>query len=154
MRKPILYTLFLLILLSVIAFAAYIYDYLSEQKPIVRCQQWVFEEEGDHKYYAHPDTLVVQPWRGRHHVYAIFLVPAGYEHDGLFTLTIPGASTHCGRSQKIGKVLSGVDDTNDYNRVRGFLNTRIAVQFILQGKFSQLREPKNWRLGYFKSKGA
>ncbi|QOV24722.1 hypothetical protein [Anabaenopsis elenkinii] len=133
---------------------AYISDYLSEQKPVVRCQQWVFQEEREHKHYTYPDKLVVQPWRGRHHVYAIFLIPVGYEHDGLFTLTIPGSSTHCGRSQKIGKVVSGVDDTNDYNRVRGFLNTRIAVQFILQGKLSQLREPQNWRLGYSTSKGA
>ncbi|MDB9374679.1 hypothetical protein [Nodularia sphaerocarpa] len=149
MRKQILYILFLLSLFSVLGFSE-ISTYISEKRPIVSCQQWGFNRTQGEKYYAHPDKLVVEPWRGQHNVYAIFVIPTGYKSDGLFTVSIPGSQTYCGRFQNIGKVLSGVDQPRSYTKIRGFLNTRIAVKLIAQGKLSELKEPDNWRLGYFK----
>ncbi|HYW18212.1 MAG TPA: hypothetical protein VE956_02685 [Nodularia sp. (in: cyanobacteria)] len=149
MRKQILYILFLLSLFSVLGFSE-ISAYISEKRPIVSCQQWGFNRTQGEKYYAHPDKLVVQPWLGQHNVYAIFVIPTEYKSDGLFTVSIPGSQTYCGRFQNIGKVLSGVDQPKYNTKMRGFLNTRIALKLIAQGKLSQLKEAQNWKLGYFK----
>lgn len=149
MRKLILYILFLLSLFSVLGFS-HVSTYLSEQAPIVRCQQWGFNRTQGKKYYTYPEKLVVQPWRGQHNVYAIFVIPNGYKRDALFTVSIPGSPTYCGRFQDIDTALSGVDQANYNTKIRGFLNTRIAVKLIAQGKLSQLKERQNWRLGYVK----
>ncbi|MDP5338849.1 MAG: hypothetical protein NWQ28_09780 [Nodularia sp. (in: cyanobacteria)] len=149
MRKIILYILFLLSLFSVLGFSE-ISAYISEKRPIITCQQWGFNRPKDEKYYTHPEKLVVQPWRGQHNVYAIFIIPSGYKSDGLFTVTTPGTRTYCGRIQDIGQVSSGVDQPKYYTINRGFLNTRIALKLIAQGKLDQLRKPDNWRLGYVK----
>ncbi|EAW45710.1 hypothetical protein N9414_12688 [Nodularia spumigena CCY9414] len=148
MRKIRLFILLLLLsLLSVLVF----YDisaYISEQKPIVRCEQGGFYPPQVQKYYTHPQKLVVKPWLGPHNVYAIFAIPAEYRSDALFTVSIPGTITYCGRVQDIDEVLSGVDNLDYYTMIRGFLNTRIALKLIAQGKLSQLQEPQYWRLGY------
>ena len=149
MRKIILYILFLLSLLSVLGLS-HISAYISEKRPIISCQQWEFNRTQDEKYYIHPNKLVVQPWRGQHNVYALFVIPSGYRTDGLFTVTTPGTQTYCGRIQDIGQVSSGGDEEKKYTIIRGFLNTRIALKLIAKGQLDQLREPDNWRLGYVK----
>ncbi|WP_414550109.1 hypothetical protein [Anabaena sp. CCY 0017] len=149
MRKIILYTLFLLSLFSVLSFSE-ISAYISKKRPLITCQQWGFHKQQEAKSYTHPDKLVVRPWRGPHNVYALFLIPSEYRSEGLFTVTIPGDRTYCGRFQDIGKVSSGVDEEKNYTIIRGFLNTRIALKLIAEGQLDQLRKPDNWRLGYFK----
>ncbi|GAX34981.1 hypothetical protein [Nodularia sp. NIES-3585] len=149
MRKIILYLLFLLSLFSVLGFSQ-ISSYVSEKRPIISCQQWGFNRPQVEKSYTYPEKLVVRPWRGPHNVYALFVIPSESTSDNLFTVTIPGNSTYCGRFQDIGKVSSGVDGQKYYTLIRGYLNTRIALKLIAQGKLNQLQEPDNWRLGYVK----
>ncbi len=149
MRKIIFYILFLLSLFSVLAFSE-ISDYISAKRPLITCQQWGFDRQQEAQSYTHPDTLVVRPWRGPHNVYALFLIPSEYRSEGLFTVTIPGDRTYCGRFKDIGKVSSGSDEERKYTMIRGFLNTRIALKLIAEGHLDELREPDNWRLGYFK----
>jgi len=148
-RKIILYILFLLSLFSVLGFSE-ISAYISEKRPIITCQQWGFHRQQEEKSYIHPERLVVRPWRGQHNVYALFVIPSGYRTDGLFTVTTPETGTYCGRIQDIGKVSSGGDEEKNYTIMRGFLNTRIALKLIAKGQLDELREPDNWRLGYFK----
>ncbi|MBE9052553.1 hypothetical protein IQ243_19425 [Nostocales cyanobacterium LEGE 11386] len=151
MRKIIFYVLFLLGLLGILGFS-YISAYISEKPPLVSCRQGAFNSSPGEKYYAYPEKLVVQPWRGPHHVYAIFMIPSGYRSDGLFTVSIPGTQTYCGQYINGGKITSGVDEPKYYTMMRGYLNTRIALKLIAQGNINQLKQPFNWRLGYVKRK--
>ncbi|MEA5514467.1 hypothetical protein [Nodularia sp. UHCC 0506] len=146
MRKIVVFLVFLLTLFSVLGFSQ-ISAYIAEKRPLITCEEWGFSQL-QNEQYTHPQKLVVQPWLGPHNVYAIFLIPSGHSTDGLFTVTIPGTPTRCGRIQDIGKVLSGVDEPKYYTINRGYLNTRIALQLIAQGKLNQLKELDNWRLGY------
>jgi hypothetical protein len=118
---------------------------------VVRCQPSAFRSSSDAKYYTHPEKLVVQPWRGPHNVYAIFTVPSGYRSDRLFTVSIPGDQIYCGQFYNRGKIPTGIDQPKYYTLIKGNLNTRIALKLIAQGKLNQLKQAKNWRLGYVKS---
>ncbi|MBI1241684.1 hypothetical protein [Umezakia ovalisporum] len=152
MRKLILYILFLISLLSLFSILgfSYISSRISKQPPIVTCQQQAFNPPQREKYYTHPQRLVIKPWRGQHNVYAIFVIPIGYKSDDLFTVSIPGNRTYCGGFQNLGKISPRVNKPQHYTLIKGFLNTRIALKLIAQGKLSELQKPQNWQLGYVK----
>lgn len=148
MRKIRLFILLLLLSLSTLLGFSHVSAYLSENRPIVACEEWGFYPPEPEKYYAHPEKLVVQPWRGPHNVYALFTIPGGHSSDAFFTVSIPGDRTYCGNFQSKEFVSSGLERPRYNLVVKGFLNTRIALKLILKGKFSQLREADNWSLGY------
>ncbi|AFY30828.1 hypothetical protein [Calothrix sp. PCC 7507] len=125
-----------------------------KRSPRVSCypQGFVSSSNGE-KLYTYPEKIVVKPWRGQHHVYGIFMVPNGSESDRLVTLTVSGNKTYCG-------ILQDVDTTSyqdihtkpGYSLMKGYLNTRLAVYLIMQGKKDQLKQPNNWKLGYVEKK--
>jgi hypothetical protein len=45
---------------------------------------------------VHPAQVTVEPWKGRHNVYAVFLVPNGYHPDEFVTIALPNGQTYCG----------------------------------------------------------
>ncbi|MBE9210799.1 hypothetical protein IQ244_30715 [Nostoc sp. LEGE 06077] len=121
---------------------------------MVSCDKWKYTATSfKEKYYANPVDLVVQPWRGQHHVYGTFLIPNIYKNDGFFTLTLPGNKTYCGQLLNVsGFVIPGVYPKPENRIVRGYLNTRVALLLILQGHINDLNQPENWKLGYFESR--
>jgi hypothetical protein len=101
------------------------------------------------KHYLYPEKIVVKPWRGQHHVYGVFIVPEGYQKDKLVTLTISGNKTYCGRPIPISDNSGeNIHAKPGYYLVRGYLNTRIALALIAQGKINELKQTRNWKLGY------
>jgi hypothetical protein len=148
MRKIRFFILLILLSLVIVLGFSSLSFYFSERRPTVTCQDVRFYPQESQKYYIHPEKLVIRPWRGRHNVYAIFAIPPGYRTDDAFTLSIPGTRTYCGNFRNRGIIVSADDQSNYYILIQGFLNTRIALKLIAQGKLDELRDPEYWSLGY------
>ena len=145
-NRQLFYPLLVLSFLGIIGFS-----YIFGRLLITGCDQWSVASSKGAKYYTHPEKVEVQPWHGRHHVYAIFMIPGGYLNDKIFTITIQGAGTYCGVVDFGGaRVAEGVYAEPGNYLMKGLLNTRTALRLISQGKGDQLKQPVNWRLGYTK----
>lgn len=148
MRKnKLLYILFALSLLSILGFS-YVSDF-SERSPITSCREWGFYSSKGEKHYTHPEKIVIKPWVGPHNVYGIFMIPSGYDNDFFFTVTIDETEVHCGVFKYAGtKLAESINTKREYYVIKGFLNTRVALGLILQGKGDQLKQAQNWKVGY------
>ncbi|MBD2254222.1 hypothetical protein H6G14_23410 [Nostoc parmelioides FACHB-3921] len=131
----------------------YVSDFL-ERSPVMSCDvPYGFIQTKEAKYYTFAEEIVIQPWRGQHHVYAIFQIPDGYQYEYLFRLKIPGEDIQCGGLMPLDKnVFTGIPHKQGYYPVRGYLNTRIAINLITKGKLDQLKKLQNWQLGYVMTK--
>lgn len=143
--RKITYILFLSSLICILGFS-----YINKKSPVINCAQWGFSAKAE-KYYTYPEKIVIEPWRGQHHVYGIFQIPDGYLNEKLLTFQIPGNRTYCGVLNYGGSVkLDGVKARPGHYLMKGMLNTRFALKLILQGKEEELKQPENWKLGYTK----
>ncbi|MEA5598976.1 hypothetical protein [Rivularia sp. UHCC 0363] len=125
------------------------FSYVSKKSPVTACHEWGFSQA--EKYYAYPEKIVVEPWRGRHHVYGIFQIPGGYLNDKLLQVEIPGSGTYCGILSYGGTVATdGVYAKPGHYLMKGMLNTRIAIKLIFKGKQQELQQLNKWKLGYTK----
>ncbi|MBD2354186.1 hypothetical protein H6G41_06030 [Tolypothrix sp. FACHB-123] len=141
--RQFIYILFVISLVGILGFS-----YISE-KPIGKCYKRGFISSNNQKYYIYPEKIVIQPWRGQHHVYGIFMIPNGYEHDYLLQFQLPDNSTYCGTVYySIHNVLDGIKARPDNYLVKGYVNTRLALWLMIQGKLDHLQQPSNWSLGY------
>lgn len=95
---------------------------------------------------VHPYKVIVKPWWGRHHVYAIFVLPAQSKASNLLMVTIQGSGTYCGRAFNAGNVYHGVYAKPGERILVGRLRTRTAVWLIVRGFIDQLKQPRNWTL--------
>ena len=100
------------------------------------------------QYWFRATQTVVQPWRGRHHVYGMFSVPDQYRRDRLYMAKLVVQ----GFSQEFAQVSPEGED-NDNGRAepghyikRVYLPTRIALWFIVTGRFGDLKMPCHWWL--------
>jgi hypothetical protein len=146
-KNQLLYILFALSLLSILGFS-YVSEF-SERSPITSCHEWGFFSSKSEKYYTHPEKIVIKPWDGPHHVYGLFMIPNGYRNDFLFTVTIDKTEVNCGIfNSGDTKLAESINAKPGYYMIKGFLNTRIALKLIIQGKGDQLNQLQNWKVGY------
>ena len=110
------------------------------------CNSEAFLAAKTTKFQVHATKVIVQPWRGRHHVYGIFMIPDKYKKAPFFVLTVKGAGSYC--SKQFGQI-------KNYNNifaepgtylVRNFIRTRTALRLILQGLYFQINDKNNWTL--------
>jgi hypothetical protein len=142
-KRNLIHTFFALWLLGLLGFSA-----ISDMTPAISCQSWGFISSPAQKLYTHPDKIVIQPWRGQHHVYGIFMIPNGYQNEYFFTVTTQENKTQCGVLEYVDQEFEGVSAKPGYYLLRGYLNTRTAISLIFEGKGSQLNQPLNWKIGY------
>jgi hypothetical protein len=146
-KRPIIYMLFTLSLVGILGCS-----FIWKQLPIYSCQKWGFIVTNSKKYYLNPEKIVIEPWRGRHHVYGIFMIPDGYVRDHLITIKIPGKPTYCGILLFPSNTYDGIYAKPGHYLMKGYLQTRTTLELIFEGKANQLQQPSNWRLGYIKEK--
>ena len=145
-KSKITYVLFTLTLLVILSWTT-----IAKLPNALTCHQSNVVRAAGERHYIHPDKIVIEPWRGEHHVYAIFMIPGGYVNDKLFTVTIKGAGTFCGELDFGGTtVAEGVYAKPEHYLMKALFLTRAAVWLIAQGKEDELKQPGNWRLGYGK----
>jgi len=98
---------------------------------------------------AHASKTVVQPLRGPHHVYGLFLVPSQSVEMKRYavTISVEGALYYCMWVEKSLRQTSEVKRTEGGEYlVQQYLPTRVALWFLLNGLIGDLRNPKNWAL--------
>ncbi len=100
------------------------------------------------QYWFRATQTVVQPWRGRHHVYGMFSVPVRYRGSRLYTarLMIQGVTYEFPEtSPEGGDHDNGRGDHGHYIK-RVYFSTRTALWFLLTGRFGDLRTSCHWWL--------
>jgi hypothetical protein len=87
----------------------------------------------------HPSKIVIEPWKGRHYVYAEFdLPPKGYFINDRFRIELENFGSFCG--------VAASEDRGGKGVATARLRTRTAIWLISQGKFNALHQPENWQL--------
>ncbi len=90
-----------------------------------------------------PSKIVVQPWKGRHHVYAEFQVPAGKFVSDRAKVTLDSVGEFCGGVSEASVLEADpLGQTTAIARIR----TRTALWLMLNGKLDDLKVAKNWQL--------
>ncbi|MBD2387738.1 hypothetical protein [Cylindrospermum sp. FACHB-282] len=146
-KRPLIYILFTLSLVGILGGS-----YVWEQLPTFPCGKWGFVVSKSKKYYITPEKIVIEPWRGRHQVYGIFMIPDGYIRDHLVTIEIPEKPTYCGILLFPSNTYGGIYAKPGHYLMKGYLQTRTTLELIFEGKINQLKQPSNWKLGYIKEK--
>ena len=119
---------------------------LIEMPPFTECPADEFAQEKERWFPAM--MTVVQPWRGRHHVYGVFNLPVQYRRDRLYTarLMLRGFTEDFFEvSPEGGEINNGEVDHGHYTK-RVYLPTRTALWFLFSGRFGDLKMPCHWRL--------
>jgi hypothetical protein len=148
-RHQFIYILLALSLVSVVGFR-----WAWKKSPRVSCypQGFVASSNGE-KQYAYPEKIVVKPWRGRHHVYGVFMIPKASKNDQLVTVTVSENKTYCGQMMNFSAASDeDIDTKPGYHLMKGYINTRVALYLIIKGKIDQMKQPSNWKLGYVDKK--
>ena len=100
-------------------------------------------------YKAHPIQVVVEPWLGEHHVYALFVLPKKYRYtpsDYEMVVTVKGSNVSVNPTLANPKLYKPVDVPEGYYLVVSHFWTRETIWLILQGKYRELQYPCNWTL--------
>ena len=85
-----------------------------------------------------PSKVVVQPWKGRHQVYAEFAIPDGAMVSDRAKVSIDSLGDFCGGVTDL--------DTSGGKVAIARIRTRTALWLMLQGKLGDLQDAKNWQL--------
>ncbi|WP_156426849.1 hypothetical protein [Leptolyngbya sp. NIES-2104] len=109
------------------------------------CPEWAFTQTANPANVIHPEKIVVEPWQGRHNVFATFKVPEGYEASEVVVVTVQGSHSYCGIVMPHSPSGMTIDQ-----RVFGWFRTRTALWLLTRGQLSQLEKPENWKLAIFK----
>ena len=146
-KRQISYLLFTLALLGMIFVMIRLVRFWHKL-PNFPCENGGLMISESTKYYIHPKKVVVRPWLGQHHVYAVFMLPNNYSHDPLIKVNLPFNQTFCGVVANRSQTIAGINAKLGHYLVKAYLQTRTAIKFILTGKINDLKEVKNWQLGY------
>jgi hypothetical protein len=90
--------------------------------------------------------VVIEPWAGRHHVYALFALPETCWPGRPMALTVTGVGRFCDSAQSLGSQQEGVTAPPGHYLMRGYIHTRTALWLLLRGQGDRLRQPGNWTL--------
>jgi hypothetical protein len=138
MRHRIRYILILLLSLTIITLWWPVND--SD------CNLEAFLASKTPKLQVYATKVSVQPWRGRHHVYGIFMIPDEYKQSPFFVVTVKGAGSYCSHQFVHKKNFDDIFAEPGTYLVRKFIRTRIALRLILRGFYFHLNDKQNWTL--------
>jgi hypothetical protein len=135
------YFLFSLTLVIIIGFVKFL-----DKSPSFPCEKEGFMVSKITQSYIHPEKILVRPWLGQHHVYAVFMLPNNYVYDWLIKVNLPVNKTFCGTTVKFTQAIDDINLQPGHYLVRGYLQTRTALQYIFAGKINDLKQVSNWQL--------
>lgn len=100
-------------------------------------------------YKVNPKKIVIEPWRGQHNVYALFVVPQKYaatlgEREAI--VRINGVESTVNATVAKPSLYKQVEVPEDSLLLISYLWTRDALWQILQGKYGELQQFCNWTL--------
>jgi hypothetical protein len=110
------------------------------------CPPTILDQARSTPIIIHPRQVVVKPWKGRHHVYAVFVIPGGYRADQFVTIALKNGETYCGFVVSADERASGQPLNSGEYAMLGLFRTRTTIELLTQGKKAQLETPANWTL--------
>jgi len=115
---------------------------------VSRCPQEALVVKNTNNGRIHPQKVVVRPWKGRHQVYGVFVLPNEYQANNAVVVNIEGISTYCGGKPipKVKDEFQGVYAQPGERIVVAYFRTRTASWLIAQGRMEELKQPRNWLL--------
>ena len=140
MRRRLLYILISLLSLSIITLWWPVND--SD------CNFEAFLASKTTRFQVHATKVIVQPWRGRHHVYGIFMIPDEYKQAPFFVLTVQGAGSYCSKQFGYKQNFDDIFPEPGTYLVKKPIRTRKTLRLILQGFYSQVNDKNNWTLTF------
>jgi hypothetical protein len=140
MRRPLTYTLLLLLSLSIVTLLWPIND--------SQCNSKAFLASKTKKFQVQATKVIVQPWRGNHHVYGIFMVPDEYKQAPFFVLSVKGAGSNCSQPFGYSQNYDDIFAKPGTYLVKDHIRTRTAIRLIFQGLYKQINSQKNWTLTF------
>jgi hypothetical protein len=98
---------------------------------------------------VYPIKVVVEPFDGRHQVYAIFQLDGSkLPVNERVVLSVGGAGHYCEVSNSVGRIFEGIETPPGYYLSRHFIRTRTALTLSAKGLLGKLRSPENWMLTF------
>jgi hypothetical protein len=134
------------ILISLLLLRWIIYKLDNNFTNISKCPEEVLAKIHEINPELIPSKIVIKPWKGRHNVHGIFILPAEDQSPKLLVLRIAGAGTFCGGAHNIGTSFEGIQAKPGYYLLRTNLRTRTSIWLIARGFANQLNDSHNWRL--------
>lgn len=134
------------ILISFFLFSLIIYKLDNNFTKISQCPEEVLERINEINSQTTPSKIVIQPWKGRHNVHGIFMLPAEDKSSKLLVVRIAGAGTFCGGAHNIGTSFEGIQAKPGYYLLRTNFRTRTSIWLIARGFANQLKDSRNWKL--------
>jgi len=118
---------------------------LQSRRPSIAssCPDGILSQAQSSTDYIHPEKVVVEPWQGRHNVFATFKIPNGYQPSSVFVVTLKGSHPYC------GTVVPQSNSQGDRQAV-GKFRTRTTLWLMSKGQMDELEQPSNWKLMIFK----
>lgn len=122
--------------------------WLINRGPVSPCDNLLAARYGKHRFV--PLQLVVQPWKGPHHVYGVFKIPRQYKVHRLYsaTLIIEGTETVFAAGSPENEEVAESVTAEEYYIRRAYIPTRIALWFLFTGRFGNLKSECHWSLIY------
>ncbi|MGB5632778.1 MAG: hypothetical protein WBM44_24700 [Waterburya sp.] len=120
-----------------------------QHKDITLCDVESFVVANPKTAKVNATKVLVEPWRGRHRVYAVFIVPMLYESGYPVLLDIKGVNTICRRATLVSRNgFDGISPPQNSTVIKLFLRTRTALWLTIMGKINDLEQLDNWTLTY------
>ena len=124
--------------------------WIGNQQTSVNCDA-TRNSDDSRVYEVVPARIVVRPWLGPHHVYGIFVVPNRFmDRRYVATLAVHDFQSRLIRNLRRDKayVDPSLAQPGHYLE-RAYVPTRVAVRFLLTGRFDDLRTPCQWQLVFY-----
>ena len=122
-------------------------DEFAESKAL--CNSWEVHQMGRALRSYNPVKVTVEPWRGRHHVYAVFEIPANLYPIGILKVHIEGLGDVCGSITEVyfdETPVSGVVPAPGHYLIRANLRSRVTLWVASRFFFSELKDEAIWML--------
>ncbi|WP_369750943.1 hypothetical protein [Calothrix sp. PCC 7507] len=113
-----------------------------------QCNSEAFLASKTKKFSVQATKVVVQPWRGNHHVYGIFTVPDEYKQTPFFVLSVKEVGNECSKPFGYSQNYDDIFAEPGTYLVRDYIRTRTAIRLILRGLYFQLSDQQNWTLTF------
>jgi hypothetical protein len=113
-----------------------------------QCDSEAFLASNTNKFQVQATKVVVQPWRGKHHVYGLFIVPDKYKKAPFFVLNVKGFADKCSQPFGYHEKYDDISAKPGTYLVRDYMRTRTALRLIIQGLYGQINDKQNWTLTY------
>jgi hypothetical protein len=113
-----------------------------------QCDSEAFLASNTNKFQVQATKVVVQPWRGKHHIYGIFMVPDKYKKAPFFVLSVKGFGHKCSKPYGYHQKYDDISAEPGTYLVRDYMRTRTAIRLIFQGLYGKINDKQNWTLTY------